>query len=298
MTSINRRTFLKRSGSLAAVAPFLSMRSLAAGDLRVGLQLFSIRDFMDKDPVKSLEKVATLGYKDLETYGLNPEANEYYGLKAKELKSIIDDLGMTTSSGHYGLANYLEKSEDSMKKYVDQCIQGAKDLDQAYITWPWLPPESRTLETYKALPELLSKIGEQVSQAGLGFAYHNHGFDLADLGNGVTGYELIRKEADPALVKLQLDMYWAVHAGYDPAEIIAQEPKRYVMWHIKDMDKITRDYSEMGNGSIDYVDILSKASQEGLEYYFIEQGGNYAVNSMQSAETSMKYFKKRLRKYM
>ena len=154
------------------------------------------------------------------------------------------------------------------------------------------------MEGYKMMVDKLNRISEQVHAAGLSFAYHNHGYEFTD-HDGDNCYALILRETDPELVKLQLDMYWVAHnTDESSADIIARDPKRFVMWHIKDMDKVTRDYTEMGNGSIDYHDILKNASQKGLEYYFIEQGGNYTVNSMQSAADSMSYFKQQLLQYM
>mgnify|MGYP000666355001 FL=1 len=87
-------------------------------------------------------------------------------------------------------------------------------------------------------------------------------------------------------------------AKLSPAELIANQPGRYVMWHIKDMDKVTRDYTELGNGSIDYIDMLSTVDTDALEYYYLEQGGNFAKNSMQSIADSAEYFKKHLQQYL
>ena len=70
------------------------------------------------------------------------------------------------------------------------------------------------------------------------------------------------------------------------------------MWHIKDMDKKTRDYSELGNGSIDYTVILPESQRAGLQYYYIEQGGNFAKDPMQSVTDSAIFFKKNLEKYL
>lgn len=265
---------------------------------KMGLQLFTIRDAMAEDPVSSLKKAAGLGYQDLETYGFDPEKGMYYGFKAADFKKVLEDHNLTTSSGHYDLFRYLDKPASELERYVDRCIEGVKAIDQSYITWPWMAPEARTHETFKRLPELLNKIGEQVTKSGLGFAYHNHDFEFVDY-DGETGYDIIMREADPALVKLQLDMYWAEHSSkLSSAELIARQPERFVMWHIKDMDKVTRDYTELGNGSIDYHTVLSEASQEGLEFYFLEQGGNFADNSMQSITESAAYFKKNLKKYL
>jgi len=169
-------------------------------------------------------------------------------------------------------------------------------LKKPYITWPWMAPEQRNMTYFKRMPTILNSIGEQVNAAGLGFAYHNHGFEFDD-HNGVNGYDLIVKETDPSLVKLQIDMYWVMHSSNQtPKELISQHPGRYVMWHIKDMDKVTRDYTELGNGSIDYTDILPDPKESGLEYYYLEQGGNFAHNAMRSAADSATYFKDHLQK--
>ena len=94
-------------------------------------------------------------------------------------------------------------------------------------------------------------------------------------------------------------MYWVAHASkLSPKQLIANHPGRFVMWHIKDMDKVTRDYTELGNGSIDYIDLLAHIDTDALEYYYIEQGGNFAQNSMQSITDSAAYFKKHLQKYL
>ncbi len=264
----------------------------------MGYQLFSIRDEMAKDPVATLKALKAMGYEDFETYGFDHEKEMFYGYKSSEFKQILDDLELSVSSGHYGFSAYLEKSEDDLKRFVDQCIVGAKALDSSYITWPWIAPEQRTIDNFKLMAKKLNLAGEQIVDAGLGFAYHNHGFEFEDLG-GENGFDIVIRETDPSLVKLQMDMYWVMHSSkHTPKELISKQPERYVMWHIKDMDKVTRDYTELGNGSIDYTEILPDPNKSGLEFYYIEQGGNFSDNSMKSAATSAHYFKKHLQKYL
>ncbi|MGB5818394.1 MAG: TIM barrel protein [Saonia sp.] len=300
LETLDRRSFVQQSALLLSAAmlpiPCFSMKNIPK--YKMGLQLFTIRNAMERDPVGSLKKVAALGYEDLETYGYDGVKGTYYGYKASDFKGILNDLQLTASSGHYGFSDYFEKPLDELKRFVDQCIVGAHALDKSYITWPWLAPEHRTLEKFKLLAQKLNIIGEQANAAGLGFAYHNHGFEFADYG-GEKGYDIILKETDPSLVKLQMDLYWVMHsAKLSPDELIAEQPGRYVMWHIKDMDKVTRDYTELGNGSINYIDMLSSISTHGLEYYYIEQGGNFAHNCMQSITDSAVYFKTNLQKYL
>ena len=260
----------------------------------MGYQLFSIRDEMAKDPIATLKSLKEMGYEDFEIYGFNDEKGEYYGFKAAEFKSILDDLELSVTSGHYGFSSYLDKSEEELKGFVERCIVGAKTLNSHYITWPWIDPEQRTIDNFKLMAQRLNTIGEQVQKADLGFAYHNHGFEFED-HHGQTGFEIIINETDPSLVKLQMDMYWVMHSSkYTPQELIDAQPGRYVMWHIKDMDKVTRDYTELGNGSINYQKLLPDPKKSGLEYYYLEQGGNFTINSMESAATSAKYFKAHL----
>jgi sugar phosphate isomerase/epimerase len=297
---INRRNFIRQSGALMA-ASMLTLPGLAstsASKYKMGLQLFSIREPLANDLTGTIKKIAAMGYEDCETYGFNPDQVTYYGLKAELFKQLLADNRMITTSGHYDFTKFFDKPVDTLIRYVDQCIEGANALGQHYITWPWLDPAFRTLEHYKLLTGKLNAIGERVKKAGLGFAYHNHDFEFTDFG-GENGYNVIMRETDPGLVKLQIDLYWVMHSSkLSPSELFKLQPGRFVMWHIKDMDKVSRDYSELGNGSIDYKVILPEASLAGLQYYYIEQGGNFAKNPIQSVSDSAVFFKKNLEKYL
>ncbi|WP_350288462.1 sugar phosphate isomerase/epimerase family protein [uncultured Croceitalea sp.] len=265
---------------------------------KMGLQAFTIRDAMEDDLIGSLNTVKSLGYEDLELYGFNPKDESYYGRSAVDFKKILEDIGLTASSCHYGFSDYFEASNEELKTYVSKCIDTAKELNLSFVTWPWLHPKYRNIESFKILTDKLNRIGEQVNKSGLKFAYHNHDFEFVD-HNGQIGYDIIMNQTDSDLVKLQLDLYWAVHSSkLSPAELIARDPKRFVMWHIKDMDKLTRDYTELGNGSIDYHKMLTNLDQTGLEFYYLEQGGNFAQNSMQSITDSANYFKNNLQQYL
>ncbi len=296
----SRRQFLKQSAVVAAasILPYNTFSNMSSNRFKMGLQLFTIRDAMAKDPIDTLKRVRALGYEDSEIFGYDGEKGTYYGMKASDYKKLMDDLDFTATSGHYDFSSYFDRPFDELRRYVDHCIEGSKVIGAKYITWPWLAPEYRNIDGFKKLSELLNKMGEQVTKAGLRFAYHNHDFEFTE-HDGQTGYDIVLGETDADLVKLQMDMYWVEHSSkMSPAELIQLNPGRYVMWHIKDMDKVTRDYTEMGNGSIDYVDILSNIDTDALEYYYIEQGGNFTHNSMQSVADSANYFKEHLRKYL
>lgn len=295
---MNRRTFLQNTGMIAAASVLTTQSGISTAytkNYKMGLQLYTIHDEMIKDPIATLSKVKAMGYKDFELFGFDPENGTYYGFKSNQFKKILTDLELTASSCHYGFSPYLDKSESDLMRFVDQCIKGAQALNSPYITWPWIAPEQRTLNNFKRMAGMLNKIGEQVTKAGLGFAYHNHGFEFDD-HHGENGFNIIVNETDPTFVKLQMDMYWVMHsANTTPKKLVEQHPGRFVMWHIKDMDTLTRDYTELGNGSINYLNILPDPVKSGLEYYYIEQGGNFAHSSLESVAASAAYFQKYLK---
>tara|TARA_R110002096_G_scaffold406647_1_gene604984 strand:+ start:1456 stop:2349 length:894 start_codon:yes stop_codon:yes gene_type:complete len=297
---MNRRNFIGKTAVLSASAlmPLSSFSILGQPKYKMGYQLFSVRTDMAENPLATIKALKEMGYEDFEFYGFDADKGLIYGYTPSELKTILDDLQLSITSGHYSFSPYLEKSDEALKHYVDQCILAAKAIDSKYITWPYIAPEQRTLDNFKLMSRKLNLIGEQVNEAGLGFAYHNHGYEFEDYG-GQSGFDIIINETDASLVKLQMDMYWVMHSStLTPKELIEKEPGRYVMWHIKDMDKISRDYSELGNGSIDYRSILPDPKKSGLEFYYLEQGGNFKTNPMQSAADSADYFKKHLRQYL
>ena len=158
--NIDRRKFIQQSGLLtaAAMVPLSGFSKMTMRKYKLGLQLFTIRDAMAKDPIGSLKKVRALGYEDLEIYGYDGEKDMYYGYKTADFKKILEDSDLTTSSGHYDLPSFYDKPMDDLMRYVDQCIDGAHKLKQDYIPWPWLDPKFRTIEGYKKLTGKLQDI--------------------------------------------------------------------------------------------------------------------------------------------
>ena len=297
---MNRRHFIGTMSILGAttVLPVAGGSVWERPRYKMGLQLFTVNEDMTREPVATLRAAKAMGYEDFETFGFDGEKGTFYGYPSADFKKILDELELTASSGHYGFSAYLDQPDDRLKRFTDQCILGAHALKMKYITWPWLAPEQRTMDHFRLLAKKLNLIGEQVAAAGLGFAYHNHGFEFED-HQGENGFDFIVKETDPALVKLQMDMYWVMHSSsFTPKELVKKQPGRYVMWHIKDMDKVTRDYTELGNGSLDYTALLPDPVESGLELYYLEQGGNYAHSPLQSIADSAEYFKKHLQRYL
>jgi sugar phosphate isomerase/epimerase len=237
-----------------------------------------------------------MGYEEFETYGFDPEGIRYYGLAGKAFAQLLRDLNLTTPSGHYDLNRFVSSSLDDLKRYVDRCVEGAHALGQAYITWPLVDEGFRTIEGFKVVAERLNVAGEQIKKAGLQLAYHNHDFEFVEQ-NGQIGYDIILKETDPALVKLQMDLYWIARGSKLTAnQWFKRAPGRFVMWHVKDMHKTSRDYTEVGNGTIDFTKIWPDASLAGLKHFFVEQGGNFTHDPFRSVADSAEYVKRVLLK--
>jgi sugar phosphate isomerase/epimerase len=292
---VDRRTFLKHAGSLASAAlvlpPMQSRRRY-----KIGLELFTINRDMNRDPVASLQRVAQMGYEEVETYGLDPKALTYYGLPAVEFAKRLQGHNLVNPSGHYDLQQFLQGSTDDLHRYVDRCAEGARILGQRYIVWPYIEPRLRTLDTFKQVAGLLNVIGSRLAKTGLHVAYHNNGGEFIAQA-GQVPYDVILRETDPGLVKLQIDLYWHAHDTSDPPHtLFTRAPGRFAMWHVKDMHKVSRDYTEMGNGTIDYTKIWPDAAMSGMEHFYVEQGGNFAVSAMQSAADGIAYVKKYLQK--
>ena len=286
---ISRRRFIQ-AGALASAA-LASPVGAQRRQYKMGIQLFTVRAPLRTDVGGTLSRLAAMGYQEAETYGFDPANLGYYGMPAKAFADLLSANKMTTPSGHYDLNRFAATPVDDLKRYVDRCIEGAKVLGQTYITWPLVDEGFRTIDKFKVVAERLNIAGAQARQAGLQVAYHNHDFEFVDQ-NGQIGYDVILKETDPQLVKLQIDLYWIAHANQSPHYWFKRAPGRFVMWHVKDMHKVSRDYTELGNGSIDFTKIWPDTALAGMQHYFVEQGGNFTHDPMRSVADSAEYVKK------
>jgi sugar phosphate isomerase/epimerase len=292
---MKRRTFVKL-GSAAYIASLMPYSCLGPATKvgKMGLQLYTVRDAMEQDVFGTLKALKAMGYTDFESYGYNAVDKTYYGMTPEQFKAMLQGLELRTNSGHYGFADHLWSSKDELLAYTDSCIEGASRLGDEYVVWPIMPQDARNPEGFKQLVQQLSIIGERAYAAGMGFAYHNFGYEFEQYEQFMP-YKYIIEQTDPTHVQLEVDFYWVARAGvYTPIEIIELAPGRFPLWHIKDMDKVTQDYTELGNGSIDYENLMPDPGRAGLKHYYIEQGGNFAKDSMSSVAESAAYFQKHL----
>lgn len=289
-----RRNFLKESALVAASLALLPTLSTAFAKPKkpIGIQLYTLKDIINSDIKPILEKVAAIGFKEVETYNFTTK-NNFWGLKPQEFKRLLVDNGLTSPGGHFGFDPYFTTGNlDELKPY----IEAANLLDSKFIVAPWLGNQlRRNADDYKKVAEKLNIAGELCAKSGLRVGYHNHAFEFKKMGDGITGFDIMLQETDAALVDFELDIYWAVNSGNNPIEIFNKYPKRFKMWHIKDMDRLKKEQTtEIGKGSIDYAAIFANAKLAGLEHMYVEQDNNMQPTPMQSVKTSFDFIKNNL----
>lgn len=276
---MKRRAFIQNTALAVAGAGLINSAWAAAGSKyknKVGLQLYSLRDIINKDSKAVLKMVADAGYKELETYGYN--AGTLFGMPVKEYGDYVKSLGMKTVSGHYGI--------DLLAKDWDRTCADAKSLGQEYVVVPWLNKEFySSLDVLKKTCETINKAALVAKKNDLKMGYHNHAFEF-ELVEGQTMFDVMLKELDPS-VSMEMDIFWVVNAGHDPIAYFNKYPGRFHQWHVKDMDKSDKNRNaDVGTGLIDFKPIFAAAKKSGMKHFYIEQE-TYPNNSTESIKKSI-----------
>ena len=253
----------------------------------LGVQLYTIRAALAKDLEGSLEKLAGLGYKNLEIFGYN---GAFFGKTAPEFKSILAKTGLTVISSHHS-TGLVTKGKGTLTDGWDKTIEDLHAIGAKYMMCNYLYPNERTPEIYKSLPALLDKSGQATKAAGIQFGYHNHDFEFEKYEDTLV-YDFIINSTSADLVKMELDLYWISKAGYDPVAYFNKYPGRFPLWHVKDMEAGTKDITEVGNGTIDFDRIFAARKNAGLKYWFVEQDVSKG-DFFKSLETSRDYLAKK-----
>jgi len=243
----------------AALATTLAAGPLVAKGLKpkpVGLQLYTVRELFSKDPMGTLEKVAKIGYREVE-YG----GGGYDKMDHAALRKTMDRLGLKSPSLHIGYEALSGDFAGSVKM--------AKTLGADTVILPYMTAEQRNAESWKVAVANFNRWAEQLKKAGLDFAYHNHDFEFTTKPGGVSLYDMLLADADPALVKLELDLFWVIAAGEDPKAIIKRNPGRIYAYHVKDRTADGK-MTSVGKGVIDFADIFTLNGTAGVKHFYVE----------------------------
>ena len=270
-----RREFMI-SGA-CALGGLMVARRAEASIKKVGLQLYTVRNELAKDFRGTLERVAAIGFKEVEFAG-------YAGQTPQQVKATLRELGLEAPSGHVPLAAVRDKTEATLDE--------AAAIGHRYVVVAWLGQEERqSIDDYRRHADVFNRVGEEARKRGLRFAYHNHDFEFVRIGDAVP-YDLLLERTDPKMVALELDLYWIAKGGHDPLAYFAKYPGRFPMLHVKDMERGPGDgMVEVGRGRIDFKKIFERSRQAGVEHYFVEHD-NPPGSPFDSVAVSYEYLKK------
>ncbi len=256
-----------------------------------GLQLWSVRDLMAENPVSTLEQIAAIGFKDVESAGYN--GGTFYGMTPKDFKRVLDGTGLIMRSCHTRTGLMRPDLTHTMTNgWESACEANASIGVKSMVCGYFDEKERKTLDDYKKHAELFNKCGELAREYDLDFAHHNHDFEFLPL-EGKIPYDLLLEGTDPQYVNFELDNYWIAKAGRSSLEYFDKYPGRFHYWHVKDMDDTEKKFfTEIGTGIIDYISIFKKAEQSGMRYFYVEQDQFNRYKPLESLEMSYDYLKK------
>ncbi|MEP7110666.1 MAG: sugar phosphate isomerase/epimerase [Ferruginibacter sp.] len=289
-----RRSFIK-SSSLLSAGFLMAPPDFSRKSALIGLQLYTVREFMQKDPADTLSKVAKIGYTSVEgaTY---TGTQKFYGLDTSAFSRLLKDNGLVMPSGHYRLGE--EKSKGEIVKGTilhdwDKAVDDAATVGLKYMVCAFLSVDERgDSDHYKYVADQLNIAGERCKKAGIQLCYHNHDFEFVKQGDTYPIDILLA--TDKELVKMEMDLYWVTKAGKDPVELFNQHPGRFPLLHLKDMDNTAQhSFTEVGNGVIDFRAIFKQQKKAGLQYFFVEQD-KCPGSPFDSITQSISYIKKNL----
>lgn len=223
--------------------------------LPIALQLYSIKDEMEKNFTGALRKVAEIGYDGVEFAG-------YGGLSRLDLKALLQELGLKACGSHVSL--------DELINNIDSVIEYNIEIGSPYIICPFATYNSKV--DYEKMAETLNTLALKCSAKGILFGYHNHGHEFQEF-QGEYGLDILYKDTDAELVKAEIDTYWVQHAGLDPVEYIKKHAGRCDLIHIKDMEIVDGEKrsTEVGNGIMDIKTIIKEAEDQGAKWLIVEQ---------------------------
>jgi sugar phosphate isomerase/epimerase len=300
---LSRRKFLVNGSLTLAGTLFLSKPIFAnekAKNTILGLQLYSVRDDMKRDPLGTLKKLSAMGYKNVEH--ANYIDRKFYGYTATEFKKVLDDLGFKMPSGHTVLSEkHWDKATNDFTDAWKQTVEDAAIVGQHYVISPSL--DQKLCSNYDGLVaflDLFNKSGELCKKSGLKFGYHNHDFEFKYSLNGKQVYDIILEHTDPALVLHQMDIGNMYGAGGRAIEILKKHPGRFESMHVKDEIK-SKDKGEMndayestvlGKGVLpvkEIVDLFKKSG--GTTEFIIEQESYQGKTPLDCSRENLKIMK-------
>lgn len=278
----SRRSFLKNSTIVftgAALLPGDFFAPRASKEI-MGIQLYSIRAEMKKDPLGTLKQLSQMGYKHVEH--ANYVDRKFYGYSAAEFKKILADLGLDMPSGHTVMGKqHWDAAKNDFTDAWKWTVEDAAVMGQQFVISPWLDESLRkNYDDMKRYMEVFNKSGELCKKSGMKFGYHNHDFEFSQKLNDTLVYDIILQNTDPALVVQQLDIGNMYNAGAKAIEVIQKYPGRFESMHVKDEIKSggageKYESTILGKGVIPVKEIIDLGRTSGGTIHFIIEQESY-----------------------
>lgn len=263
---IDRREALRRLGALAAVplvgAPACHADPAPASDRQggpsplgpLGLQLYTLRSEMEKDVAATLDRVAQIGYREVEFAG-------YFGHGPAEIRDLLAAAGLRAPAAHLPV--------EALRDDPDPVLEAATAIGHEWVIVASVPEDMRgSLDDWRRTADLFDRIGERAAAAGLRFGYHNHDFEIPPM-EGRMPLDVLLESTDPDLVDLELDLFWITHGGGDPIAFMERWPGRVRLVHVKDRTA-DGDMVDVGAGVIDFGAIFARRARAGIRHAFVE----------------------------
>jgi sugar phosphate isomerase/epimerase len=265
---LNRRDFLRAAGiglgSLAIAGcvsrardPQAEMARTRDTDPRlayIGVQLYSVRDLMKADMAGTLAALAGIGYQEVEFAG-------YFDRSPADIRAMLDRVRLSAPSAHVPL--------ETLRSNLPGVLDAAATIGHSLVICPYA--KLATLDEWRALADEFNRIGAACNERNIRFGYHNHDHEFVAI-DGQMPYEILTTRAEPNLVALEMDLFWAVKAGQDPVVWFERFPGRFPAVHVKDMRGIhgAQEMVAVGEGEIDFARIFAAAKTAGLVHYIVE----------------------------
>lgn len=243
--------------------------------LPFALQLYTVRDHMEKDPAATLCLVKSMGYDHIELAGTG-------GMSAKALKALLEETGLNPVSMHVG---YERIAGD-----LDEVIQELKTLELNFAVVPWLGSQVCPNKAAWLLGiQRMDEAGEQLRNEGIRLCYHNHAHEFEKI-DGQTIFDLIFGNSAPENLAIQLDTCWAAVGGADPIALLKQYHGRVPLLHVKDYRPGDPPVlTEVGQGCMDWPAVLRKGRDAGALWNIVEQDDHFATDSLDSARAAAEF---------
>jgi sugar phosphate isomerase/epimerase len=220
----------------------------------ISIQLYTIREQLAQDFEGSLRKLTQIGYRWIE-----PFHGAYEGRSAEDFRVLLSSLNLKISGSHVNITVLKEKAVETIKYLADA---GCPHLVCSRADFS---SEREVLDT----ADFFNELGKKARDADMSFSYHNHSHEFAQY-SGRYILDLLMEHTDPALVGLELDVYWAAKAGINPVFYQEKWNTRSTLLHYKDMDGgPKKNFATVGEGTLDFLGILKAASN--VRYFVVEQ---------------------------